>query len=244
VIDADGQIVAPGFIDLHTHYDAQIFWDPYLTISGYHGVTSVVLGNCGFGFAPVRPKEVERSMLTMVRTEAIPLRAMQAAMPFNWESYPQFMDALDAAPKGVNLLPYVPMNPLMGYVMGIEESKSGRMPTDDEHAKMRQLLHQAMDAGAAGWSAQRLIPNGPASVQRATVPAAEKSMSSGWAVMASTRLISASSSTPAILRGRSGRSRSAPGTPARCYSSGTRVGVDLVRVCFLKNGAPGLMYRQ
>ena len=121
----DGQIVAPGFIDLHTHYDAQIFWDPYLTISGYHGVTSVVLGNCGFGFAPVRPKDAERAMLTMVRTEAIPLRAMQAAMPFNWESYPQFMDALDRLPKGVNLLPYVPMNPLMGYVMGIEESKTG-----------------------------------------------------------------------------------------------------------------------
>ncbi len=74
MVDADGQIVAPGFIDLHTHYDAQIFWDPYLTISGYHGITSVVIGNCGFGFAPVQPKDVERAMLTMVRTEAIPLR--------------------------------------------------------------------------------------------------------------------------------------------------------------------------
>src|SRR5881409_2621183 len=116
VIDADGLIVAPGFVDLHTHYDAQIFWDPYLTISGYHGVTSVVLGNCGFGFAPVRHKEAERSMLTMVRTEAIPLRAMQAAMPFDWETYPQFMDKLDQLPKGVNLLPYVPMNPVLGYV--------------------------------------------------------------------------------------------------------------------------------
>ena len=100
VVDADGQIVAPGFIDLHTHYDAQIFWDPYLTISGYHGVTSVVIGNCGFGFAPVRPKDAERSMLTMVRTEAIPLRAMQAAMPFDWETYPQFMDKLDATAEG------------------------------------------------------------------------------------------------------------------------------------------------
>ena len=105
-------------------------------------------------------------MLTMVRTEAIPLRSMQAAMNWDWETYPQFMDALDAAPKGVNLLPYVPMNPLMSYVMGLEESKTGRMPTDDEHAKMRRLLHQAMDAGACGWSAQRLMPNGPSSVQR------------------------------------------------------------------------------
>ena len=80
VIDADGLFVAPGFIDLHTHYDAQIFWDPYLTISGWHGVTSVVIGNCGFGFAPVRKSDAERSMLTMVRTEAIPLASMQAAL--------------------------------------------------------------------------------------------------------------------------------------------------------------------
>jgi N-acyl-D-amino-acid deacylase len=166
VVDADGQIVAPGFVDLHTHYDAQIFWDPYLTISGYHGITSVVIGNCGFGFAPVRPRDAERAMLTMVRTEAIPLRAMQAAMPFDWETYPQFMDKLDRLPKGVNLLPYVPMNPVLGYVMGIEESKTGRMPTADEHATMRRILHEAMDAGACGWSAQRLIPGGPSAVQR------------------------------------------------------------------------------
>ena len=166
VIDADGLIVAPGFIDLHTHYDAQIFWDPYLTISGWHGVTSVVIGNCGFGFAPVHKQDAERALLTMVRTEAIPLASMQAAVRFDWESYPQFMDALDRQPKGVNLLPYLPMNPLLGYVMGIEESKTGRMPTDDEHAVMRRILHEAMDAGACGWSAQRLVPNGPSSVQR------------------------------------------------------------------------------
>jgi N-acyl-D-aspartate/D-glutamate deacylase len=166
VIEADGLVVAPGFIDLHTHYDAQIFWDPYLTISGWHGITSVVLGNCGFGFAPVKPQDVQRSMLTMVRTEAIPLRSMQAAMNFTWESYPQFMDALDKQPKGINLLPYVPMNPLLGYVMGIDESKTGRMPTELEHATMRRLLNEAMDAGACGWSAQRLVPDGPSSVQR------------------------------------------------------------------------------
>jgi len=165
-VDADGLIVAPGFVDLHTHYDAQIFWDPYLTISSWHGVTSVVLGNCGFGFAPVKPKEVDRAMLTMVRTEAIPLRAMQSAMKFDWETYPQFMDALDRQPKGINLLPYVPMNPLLGYVMGIDESKTGRMPTDQEHATMRRLLNEAMDAGACGWSAQRLVPDGPSAVQR------------------------------------------------------------------------------
>src|ERR1035437_5547623 len=76
VIDASGLIVAPGFIDLHTHYDAQVFWDPYLTISGWHGITSVVIGNCGFGFAPVNPIDHDRPILTMVRTEAIPLASM------------------------------------------------------------------------------------------------------------------------------------------------------------------------
>jgi N-acyl-D-aspartate/D-glutamate deacylase len=166
VLDASGLIVAPGFIDLHTHYDAQIFWDPYLSISSWHGITSVVIGNCGFGFAPVHKNEHERSMLTMVRTEAIPLASMQAAMKFDWESYPEFMDALDRQPKGVNLLPNVPMNPLLGYVMGMDESKTGRMPTAQEHATMRRLLNEAMDAGAHGWSAQRLKPDGPSSVQR------------------------------------------------------------------------------
>src|SRR5579883_740831 len=168
VLEADGLIVAPGFIDLHTHYDAQIFWDPYLTLSGWHGITSVVIGNCGFGFAPVKPKDRERAMLTMVRTEAIPYKAMEAAMApkWDWETYPQFMQTLDRLPKGVNLLPTVPMNPVLGYVMGIEESKTGRMPTDAEHAEMRRILHEAMDAGAHGWSAQRLKPDGPSSVQR------------------------------------------------------------------------------
>jgi N-acyl-D-aspartate/D-glutamate deacylase len=137
-------------------------------LSGWHGITSVVIGNCGFGFAPVRPKDRERAMLTMVRTEAIPYKAMEAAMApsWDWETYAQFMDTLDRLPKGVNLLPTVPMNPVLGYVMGIDESKTGRMPTDAEHAEMRRILHEAMAAGAHGWSAQRLKPDGPSSVQR------------------------------------------------------------------------------
>ena len=75
VIDADGLIVAPGFVDLHTHYDSQVYWDPYCTISGWHGVTSVVIGNCGFGFAPAKPEDQERAMLTMSRNEAVPLES-------------------------------------------------------------------------------------------------------------------------------------------------------------------------
>src|SRR5271168_2675268 len=150
-IDASGLIVAPGFVDLHTHYDAQLFWDPYCSISSWHGVTSVVIGNCGFGFAPVRPESRERAMLTMTRVEAIPYASMKAGMPWDWHTYPEFLDRIERLPKGVNVLPYVPVNPLMGYVMGIEQSKTGRMPTDDEHRMMAHLLNEAMDAGAYGW---------------------------------------------------------------------------------------------
>ena len=92
VLDAEGLVVAPGFVDLHTHYDAQLFWDPYCTLSGWHGVTSVVIGNCGFGFAPVRPEDRERSMQSMTRVEAIPYDAMREGLPWNWVSYPEFLD--------------------------------------------------------------------------------------------------------------------------------------------------------
>ena len=109
VIDASGLVVAPGFIDLHTHYDAQVFWDPYCTLSSWHGITSVVIGNCGFGFAPVRPEMRERSMLSMTRVEAIPLASMSAGMPWDWVTFPEFLDSVDRTPKAVNILPYVPV---------------------------------------------------------------------------------------------------------------------------------------
>ncbi|MGB6565122.1 MAG: amidohydrolase family protein [Candidatus Binataceae bacterium] len=157
-IDADGAIVAPGFIDLHTHYDAQIRWDPYCTISGWHGVTSVVLGNCGFGFAPVRPEFRERSMLTMTRTEAIPYDAMKNGMPWDWETVPQYLDSLDRAPKGVNCIQYMPTASLMTYVMGLEAAKS-RPATAEERVAMRRLLAEGMDAGLSGFSIQRLGPD-------------------------------------------------------------------------------------
>jgi N-acyl-D-aspartate/D-glutamate deacylase len=160
VIDADGLIVAPGFIDLHTHYDAQIRWDPWCTTSSWHGVTSVVLGNCGFGFAPVRPDFVERSMLTMVRTEAIPLAAMQEGMlpKWDWETIPEYLDSLDSAVKGVNCIQYMPTASLMTYVMGLEAAKS-RPATAEERKEMQRLLNEGMDAGLCGFSIQRLGPN-------------------------------------------------------------------------------------
>ena len=166
VIDATGLVVAPGFIDLHTHYDAQVFWDPYCTLSSWHGITSVVIGNCGFGFAPVKPELRERSMLSMTRVEAIPLASMSAGMPWDWVTFPEFLDSVDRTPKAVNILPYVPVGPMLIWVLGFEDAKAGRRPTDAEHAELRRLLHEAMDAGGCGWSAQRMLPDGPAAVQR------------------------------------------------------------------------------
>jgi len=154
-LDASGCIVAPGFVDLHTHYDAQIHWDPYCTISGWHGVTSLVLGNCGFGFAPVKPAERERAMLMMTRTEQIPYASMQVGMPWKWETFPEWLDNLERLPKGVNIVSYVPVSPLMVYVMGLEAAKS-RPATPTEQAEMKRLLNEAMDAGACGFSIQRL----------------------------------------------------------------------------------------
>jgi N-acyl-D-amino-acid deacylase len=164
-IDADGLIVAPGFIDLHTHYDAQVFWDPYCSISGWHGVTSAVIGNCGFGFAPVRPQERERAMLTMTRVEAIPYASMKTGMPWDWVSFPEFLDSLDRSPKGINILPYVPVAPMMTYVMGLEAAKS-RKPTAAEERQLCELLDEAMEAGGCGWSAQRLSPTSGLNTQR------------------------------------------------------------------------------
>ena len=160
-IDATGKIVAPGFVDLHTHYDAQIRWDPWCTISGWHGVTSVVLGNCGFGFAPVKPDFRDRSMLTMTRTEAIPYDSMKEGMAWDWESIPEYLDSLEHADKGVNVIQYMPTASLMTYVMGLEAAKS-RPATDAEREEMKRLLHEGMDAGLCGFSIQRL---GPDSVQ-------------------------------------------------------------------------------
>jgi N-acyl-D-amino-acid deacylase len=157
-IDADGLIVAPGFVDLHTHYDAQIRWDPYCTISGWHGVTSVVLGNCGFGFAPVKPDFRDRSMLTMTRTEAIPYNAMKVGMNWDWETIPEYLDSLARSPKGVNCIQYMPTASLMTYVMGLEAAKS-RSATEKERQEMKRLLHQGMDAGLCGFSIQRLGRN-------------------------------------------------------------------------------------
>ncbi|MGH7822431.1 MAG: amidohydrolase family protein, partial [Candidatus Binatia bacterium] len=139
---------------------------PYCTLSGWHGVTSVVIGNCGFGFAPVRPADRERAMRSMTRVEAIPFNAMNAGLPWDWVTYPEFLESLARIPKSVNVRPFMPVGALLVWVLGVERAKAGVMPTDAEHAEMRLLLHEAMNAGAGGWSAQRLEPGSGAEVQR------------------------------------------------------------------------------
>jgi len=118
-------------------------------------VTSLVLGNCGFGFAPCKPEFRERSMLTMTRTEAIPYSAMKEGMHWDWETIPEYMDSLDRAPKGVNCIQYMPTASLMTYVMGLDAAKS-RVATEKERAEMARLLDEGMDAGLCGFSIQRL----------------------------------------------------------------------------------------
>ncbi len=158
IIDAGDNIVAPGYIDIHTHYDAQILWDPYCTISGWHGVTSVVLGNCGFGFAPIPPHLRDRAMMMMTRNEAIGFDTMKEGMEwdkYQWETLPDWLEHLKRIPKGVNCTMLVPLNPLYAYVMGgIDEAKE-RRPTEDEKAHMIKLMYEALDHGACGFSYQR-----------------------------------------------------------------------------------------
>ena len=151
VIDAQGKIVAPGFVDLHTHYDSQIFWDPWCTMSGWHGVTSVVISNCGFGFAPCKPEDRERTMLSLVRNEAVPLETMRQGMPWDWVTFKEYLDSVERTPKGVNVMSFVPLAPLYGYVVGSDEAKR-RPATDDELQQMCDLLIEGMEVGGCGIS--------------------------------------------------------------------------------------------
>jgi len=153
-IDASGLAVAPGFIDPHTHYDAQICWDGALTPSSWHGVTSVVMGNCGVGIAPCRPETREIAMRDLVNVEAIPFEVLKAGITWDWETFPQFMDAAAARKPSLNLAFLAPLTPLRHYVMG--EASMEREATGEETARIKSLLGEAMDAGAFGFSSTLL----------------------------------------------------------------------------------------
>ena len=150
IVDAGDCVVAPGFIDPHTHYDAQICWDGAVTPSSWHGVTSVVMGNCGVGIAPCLPEAREIAMRDLVNVEGIPFDVLDKGITWDWETFPEFMDAADARKPSVNLAFLAPLTPFRHYVMG-EESME-RAATPEEAGRIAGLLGEAVDAGAFGFS--------------------------------------------------------------------------------------------
>jgi N-acyl-D-aspartate/D-glutamate deacylase len=149
-IDADGLVAAPGFIDLHTHYDCQLFWDPSASPSPWHGVTTVVMGNCGFTIAPCRPEHRETLMRLLQFVEGMPLDALRAGLPWTWEDYPGYLGALEAQGIGVNVVSFIGHSAVRVRVMG--EAATERPATSDELAAMAALVRDGMQAGAIGWS--------------------------------------------------------------------------------------------
>ena len=153
-VDARGLWVTPGFVDIHTHYDGQITWDENFTPSIYHGVTTLVMGNCGVGFAPVRPGHQDDLIKLMEGVEDIPGAALHEGIRWDWESFPQYMDALEKTPRSLDYLVQVPHDPLRMYVMG-ERAVAKQAATAQDIAAMRALLHEALKAGAVGFSTGR-----------------------------------------------------------------------------------------
>lgn len=149
-IDADGCVVAPGFIDPHTHYDAQICWDPLLTPSSWHGVTTVVAGNCGVGLAPCRPEAREIATRDLVNVESIAYEVLEQGIEWEWESFAQYLDAADARRPALNLAWLAPLTPFRHFVMG--EDSMARAANADETERIAALVGQALDAGAFGLS--------------------------------------------------------------------------------------------
>ena len=153
-VDATGLWVTPGFVDIHTHYDGQVTWDENFTPSIYHGVTTLMMGNCGVGFAPVRPGHEDDLVKLMEGVEDIPGAALHEGIRWGWESFPQYMDALAATPRSLDYLVQVPHDPLRMFVMG-ERAVAQQAATAPDIAAIRALLREALQAGAAGFSTGR-----------------------------------------------------------------------------------------
>jgi N-acyl-D-aspartate/D-glutamate deacylase len=169
-IDADGALVTPGFTDMHTHYDGQATWDGELAPSTWHGVTTVAMGNCGVGFAPVRAEDHDRLIALMEGVEDIPGTALHEGITWRWESVAEYLDALDGVGHAADLVAHVPHDALRVYVMG-ERAVAGEPATEDDVARMRDLLGEALDAGAIGFSTGRTDTHRTASGE--FTPAAE-----------------------------------------------------------------------
>tara|TARA_Y200000002_G_scaffold210386_1_gene173549 strand:+ start:4752 stop:6455 length:1704 start_codon:yes stop_codon:yes gene_type:complete len=154
VIDAKGKIVTPGFVDIHTHYDGQVTWDPYLRPSTYHGVTTVVMGNCGVGFSPCKPDQRNWLIGLMEGVEDIPGTALHEGIDWEWESFPEYLDALEKKPLAIDVGTQIPHGAVRAYVMG-ERGINHEEASQDEIEKMKQIVQEAVQAGAYGFSTSR-----------------------------------------------------------------------------------------
>src|SRR2546430_6899000 len=152
MLNADGLVVAPGIIDNHTHYDAQVTWDPLCTYSCYHGITTVVMGNCSLAMAPAHREDREMLAGVLSHVEAIPLEAIQAGVNWSWETIPEYLDALDQR-LGINVSALIGHSAVRRYVMG--EASQERHATDDEVAAMKAIVREGLEAGAVGVSFER-----------------------------------------------------------------------------------------
>ena len=156
-LDAGGLLVTPGFVDIHTHYDAQIGWDPLTTSSSYHGVTSVVMGNCGMTFAPCRRGDRDYLARCMESVEDIPADAIIDGLPWDWETYGEYLDSLDRLPKGLNIGGMIGHGALRWWAMGERSLDESAAPTASELAEMQRQVAEAADAGALGFSTSRTL---------------------------------------------------------------------------------------
>ena len=160
-LDASGCNVAPGAIDLHCHYDAQVNWDPYCSLSGWHGVTSLTIGQCGFGFAPTRPEDREANMEMMTRIEAIPMESMRVGMRWDWVTFTEYLDSLDRQGLGLNVASLFPYSPLRAWVLGVRASHERTSVTPEELERIKATFHEGMAAGAFGFSADLSLEDRP-----------------------------------------------------------------------------------
>ena len=156
MLDADGLLVTPGFVDVHTHFDGQITWDPMLTPTCWHGVTTVVMGNCGVGFAPVQPDRHDWLIGLMEGVEDIPGAALSAGIQWQWETFPEYLDAVDSMPKLFDVGTQVPHGAVRGYVMGERGAKNEPATPEDIEA-MARIVKEGIEAGALGFSTSRTI---------------------------------------------------------------------------------------
>ena len=149
-IDCSGLVIAPGFIDVHTHYDAQLFWDPDLTPSSWHGVTTAVMGNCGFGIAPTRPRDRATIARILENVEGMTLEALEAGIRWDFESFPEYLETVSKLALRINVAAFVGHTPVRQYVMGDESTERAARPEEIE--AMRLIVGEAIDAGAIGFS--------------------------------------------------------------------------------------------